>query len=312
VSGGHLSMTIDESDICGYINILVGTVETPKKPYMLDCISIACTIYNEVMCHNIDIMIRFLEIYVLLLMDAAKYMVSAGQVLKTMYTQLFHVTCVAHLLHNCAMKVKTKYAAVDNLIATVKALTVKNRERRDLFRIIGQPPQPVVTRWTTWLHAAFYYAEHMPTVGQIVNSIEGKWLLLAHDKEAVASSTLVKDLINILQYKSLAHLVELCEFPNYQIRQAVEDLKNISVGADSCTIIKYFDKRLDNTDIMDIMKMERNDVSPHLYALLQESQPTSAAVERSFFMLKKILRDNRNFDVENVQYYALLNFNSAA
>ena len=92
--------------------------------------------------------------------DAAKYMVAAGAILKSLYSKLLHVTCVAHLLHNCAMKVKSHFEDVDQLIAKVKSTTVKNKTRQAKFATIGCPPQPVVTRWGSWLNAALCYAKN--------------------------------------------------------------------------------------------------------------------------------------------------------
>ena len=54
--------------------------------------------------------------------------------------------------------------------------------------------------------------------------------------------------------------------------------------------------------------MERQDISPAVYHMLQNSQPTSASVERSFSMLKKLLAKDRNFKVENVRHYMILHF----
>ena len=82
----------------------------------------------------------------LLLSDAAKYMIAAGIALKSLYSKLFHVTCVAHLLHNCAMKIKSHFEDVDQLIAKVKAVTIKNKTRQVKFSTAGYPPQPVPTR----------------------------------------------------------------------------------------------------------------------------------------------------------------------
>ena len=45
--------------------------------------------------------------------------------------------------------------------------------------------------------------------------------------------------------------------------------------------------------------MERQDILPAVYHMLQNSQPTSAFVERSFFRLKKLLAKDRNFKIEN-------------
>ena len=65
------------------------------------------------------------ENFVLLLTDAARYMTAMRPALKMLYPRLFHVTCLAHLFHNCAEKLRSKFKDVDDLIAKVKAATVK-------------------------------------------------------------------------------------------------------------------------------------------------------------------------------------------
>ena len=86
-------------------------------------------------------------------------MIAVGIIQKCLYSKLFHVTCIAHLLHNCAMKIKSHFEDVNQLIAKVKAVTIKNKTSRTKFSAISYPPQPVPTRWGSWLHAALYYAK---------------------------------------------------------------------------------------------------------------------------------------------------------
>ena len=74
-------------------------------------------------------------------------MIVAGTTLKSLYPKLFQVTCVAHLLHNCALKIKSNFEDVDQLIAKIKAVTIKNKTKQANFSSIGYPPQPVPTRW---------------------------------------------------------------------------------------------------------------------------------------------------------------------
>ena len=57
--------------------------------------------------------------------------------------------------------------------------------------------------------------------------------------------------------------------------------------------------------------MERQNISRAVYHMLQNSQPTSAFVERSFSMLKKLLSKVRNFKAENVRHYMILRFNAS-
>ena len=59
---------------------------------------------------------------------------------------------------------------------------------------------------------------------------------------------------------------------------------------------------MQNNDISGIIDMERQDILLAVYHMLQNSQPTSASVERSFSMLK-------NFKIENVRHYMVLHFN---
>ena len=79
---------------------------------------------------------------------------------------------------------------------------------------------------------------------------------------------------------------------------------------DPCSIKNYIKKRLSNFDLETIINCTNLTIDPTSYALLQKAQPTVAAVERSFFMLSKILRKDRNFDVKNVKKYMMLYYST--
>ena len=136
-----------------------------------------CFPNHQTVLRAVDDAIRCLQTdrdnFVLLLTDAARYMTAAGRVAKQTYLRLFHITCVAHSLHNAAGRIHCNYEDVDNLIAAVKASVVKNKDRRAKFSAINSPPQPIVTRWGSWLKAAEYYAKNLPQVRKIVGAFEG-------------------------------------------------------------------------------------------------------------------------------------------
>ena len=75
--------------------------------------------------------------FYLLLSDAAKHMVAAESILKYLYSELFHVTCAAHVLHNRVMKVKYHCENVDQLITEVKSAAVKSKTRQVKFTPFG-------------------------------------------------------------------------------------------------------------------------------------------------------------------------------
>ena len=111
-------------------------------------------------------------------------MIAACITIKSLHSKLFHVTCVAHLLHNCTMKIKSHFKDVHQLIANVKAVTIKNKTRQAKFFAIGYPPQPVPTRWESWLNVALYYAKKLPEVKAIVESFVGSGILLLKQRLA--------------------------------------------------------------------------------------------------------------------------------
>ena len=65
-------------------------------------------------------------------------MVGAGVIPKSVYPNLFHVTCVAHLLHNCAVNFKSHFVDIDQLIAKVISATVKTKpDKPNLLQLVA-------------------------------------------------------------------------------------------------------------------------------------------------------------------------------
>ena len=124
-----------------YLNILEGSLETPHVSYLYDCQPLKCIPNSNIIAQAVDDAVRNLGInrsfFCLLLSDAAKHVIAAGKTLKSLYPKLFHVTCVAHLLHNRAMKIKSHFKDMDQLLVKIKAVTIKNKTRQAKFSAIG-------------------------------------------------------------------------------------------------------------------------------------------------------------------------------
>ena len=188
-----------------------------------------------------------------------------------------HVTCFAHLLHNNAMRVRAHFKNIDEAIATIKAATIKNKDRKKDFRDAGLPsPDPVITRWATWLRATLYYSENLPAVRTIVNNWTSAGLLVNRAKDAINVEGLVSDLVKINQYRTLAANVEFLEGSASTITKAYGLLKNMQFDGDSCAIKDYINERPSNSDLETIINCTNLTIDPTSYALLQKAQPTSA------------------------------------
>ena len=198
--------------------MLVGSLDAPNQIFLVNChpLDSGRNVNSSIILHTVDDILRQLEIkreiFSLFLTDAARYMSSAGKTLKELYP-LMHVTCVAHFQHNCAMRVRARFKNIDQVITTIKAATIKNKDRKKDFHDAGlpSPPDSVITRWATWLRAALYYSENLPAVRTIVNNWTNAGLLVSRAKDAINVEGLVSDLVKINQCRTLAANVEFLQ-----------------------------------------------------------------------------------------------------
>ena len=98
------------------------------------------------------------------------------------------------------------------------------------------------------------------------------------------------------------------ESAKYTLKKAVQAIQELDFGEDSLTSIH--EKRMQNNDIFEIVNIEKQDILPVVYHMLQNCQPTSASAERSFFMEKRLWAKGRNFKIENVRHYMILHINA--
>ena len=212
----------------------MGSLETPHVSYLYDCEPLICAPNSNIIAQAVDDAVRNLEInrsfFFLLMSDAAKYMIAAGITLKSLYPKLFHVTCVAHLLHNCALKIKSHFEDVDQLITKVKAVTIKNETRQTKFSAIGYPPQLAPSGWESWLNAALYYANNLPEVKAIVESFVGSGILVTQAKVSLQKSALAGQLLKMKdQYECLVKFIKKMKSAKYIIKEAVQASQELLV-----------------------------------------------------------------------------------
>ncbi|XP_003737360.1 uncharacterized protein LOC100898811, partial [Galendromus occidentalis] len=116
------------------------------------------------------------ERVLLFVTDAAPYMRKAANALQVLFPRMKHVTCAAHALHRVAEEARLLFPEVDKLVSNGKKIFLKSAARVTMFRELAPgtplPPQPVITRWGTWVAAALYYAEHLDTFANVVDSFD--------------------------------------------------------------------------------------------------------------------------------------------
>jgi len=101
-------------------------------------------------------------------------MIKSGKSIKSFYQKVVHTTCVSvsHGLHRVDEEIRNQFPQVDELFSNVKTVFFKAPSRTILFRNIDPnlafPPQPILTRWGTWLNEAFYYCDNLEIIKVII------------------------------------------------------------------------------------------------------------------------------------------------
>ena len=98
--------------------------------------------------------------------------------------------------------------------------------------------------------------------------------------------------------------------PSSPSKKRSKQSKNLTLEKTLAALTVTFKTELQNNVISKIMSIQRSDISPAAYSLLEHFQPTSASVEKSCSKLRKLSAKDRNSKVENVNQYMILHLNS--
>jgi len=81
---------------------------------------------------------------------------------------------MAHELHRLLKAIRDKFSNVDLLVFNTNKVFSKAPSRVDTFKEkcpnLSVPPQPIITRWRTWLDAAFYYGKNFDKVKEVIDT----------------------------------------------------------------------------------------------------------------------------------------------
>lgn len=256
--------------------------------------------------------------------DAAPYMLKAGKAIQIFYPKMIHVTCMAHGMHRLAETVRTEFKEINNLISSVKTIFFKAPRRVQLFKEMNPglplPPQPIVTRWGTWLSAAFYYAENLQSIEQTINCFdEDESVAIGEAKQLLKLKTIKNDLAYISSnFKKIATTIENLEKKNVALTSNLELILSFRLELKSCPgkigeeinrkfeavlkkkpgysilqriknkLLGIEEKEEENEDFEILNALSPSDISKFKYAPI-----TSCDVERSFSQYKALFRENR-------------------
>jgi len=347
-SGKKIWISIDEtSDAAGrYVaNAIIGTLEIdhPGKTFLLnsECLEKA----------NHGTIARFFDKSLLLLWpdgvkrenvllfvtDAAPYMVKAARSLKLLYANMEHVTCLAHALHRVSEEIRKYFPLVDEFISNMKKVFLKAPSRTLIFKTfapnIPLPPNPVITKWGTWINASLYYCEHLSSIKNVLRELSREEATaIAKVQDLIDNQTLKCNLIYIkTNFSSLPESINRLETSDLSLkdsikivvdfRQKIQQSKNEIGIAIQNKLKMVLEKNTGFETLSKISKIIDGNESDTAHfpdefniddiTYMKFAPITSVDVERSFSCYKTLLADNRrSFVFENLKELLIVQCNN--
>jgi hypothetical protein len=257
-------------------------------------------------------------------------MVKTGTALHVFYPKLVRVTCLAHAFHRVAETIRSEFSEVDFLISTIKKNFLKAPSRVNVFKEnypqIPLPPEPVITRWNTWLQAAAYYCDNFSVIEDVISKLEIDAVSVENAKNLIKSTSLKNNLVYISSNTTfLANSITKLEAQNLSlvdslgiVSNTVKKLKE-APGEVGIKIKKKVEQVLSKNPGLKTIEAIANiyngsDTQTSLQFSVAElgafkfAPITSVDVERSFSRYKNILRPNRRrFTFDNLKKYMVVN-----
>jgi len=327
-------------------NVIIGTLQFDSKStiFLLNSEELETSNHSTI-CKLFDKSMHLLwphgvhhDNVLLFLTDAAPYMIKAGNGIKCLYTKMVHVTCMAHGLHRVAEEIRSNYPNVDLLVSSLKKVFRKSPARIQQFKALAPhlslPPQPILTRWGTWLNAVDYCCCNFEILHYVVmnlNDDESNCVKVA--KGCLSSNNIQNDLAYIKSSFGflpdiILKLEQRGQTLNYYLNlldSVDESLKcnagnigqiiyskyikvvNKNIGLRNINIIRNILSGVsDNLTNLDY-DLNQSDMCHFKYAPI-----TSVDVERSFSRYKNVLTNNRrSFVFHNIRMILMVYCNNA-
>jgi len=191
------------------INVIVGTLEERdnQKTFLIMTKFVEKTNHSSIVQTFIDALnliyvenIKY-ENILLFVSDAAPYMIKAGGIIKSLCPHLIHLTCLTHGIHRLSEEIRENFREIDRYISNFMKVFKKSPRRINLFKetlvYLSLPPEPVVTRWGTWLTKAIYHATHFESLKKVIFKLEDDCFAITECKKLIMNSRVINSLAYI-------------------------------------------------------------------------------------------------------------------
>ncbi|XP_044012209.1 uncharacterized protein LOC122855112 [Aphidius gifuensis] len=263
--------------------------------------------------------------------DAAPYMMRSGRLLAPDFPKMLHVRCLCHSLSLVAEWVRDEFDNANEVISETKKVFIKAPTRVRLFQQMAGgillPPEPIITRWGTWLRAAVYYAQNYDHVRRVIDHLDPDSAAIKKAKRLFSREGLREEFVHIAEhYIRIADAITRLEAEDLPLNERITIFQevydyitqtdgipdniitkmravyDVNTGYQSMRNVNEFLRTNVIAEDMRVPRWELNDYLACRYASLE-----SVDVERSFSKYKSIFRSNRHsFLYENLCMHVIV------
>ncbi|KAL4132025.1 hypothetical protein QTP88_009246 [Uroleucon formosanum] len=196
-------------------------------------------------------------------------MVKAGQVLKSFYSKMIHVTCAVHGLHRVEEEVRGQFSTVVKIISSVKKIFRKAPSRLLLFKTeapnISLPPEPILTRWGSWIDAAVYYCENFKIIHHVIFML---------DKDEAIS---IRDAQHYIVKPGLENNLTYIKSNFVKLTMAIDNLQQQNIPlSESIKVVQYIKRSFET-----LRDQNGKAVNKKLHQVLEKNHGLSALIQIS-------------------------------
>ncbi|KAL4141628.1 hypothetical protein QTP88_004236 [Uroleucon formosanum] len=212
-----------------------------------------------------------------------------------------------------AEQIRGQFGTVDELISNMKKIFRKAPYRVEMFKLeapgIKLPPEPIITRWGSWIEAAIYYCENFGAIRHVVNCLDEndadsiRKPLLNYKKNVLLSDSLAV-VQNVQQKFSL--------LKGNHGKPVLTKLQTVFEKNNGLGVLEKISKILDGEDSSELIDFSKfpDDYSSDDIVYFKYAPITSVDDERSFSAFKTILSNNRRaFEFQNLRKHLIIQCN---
>lgn len=213
-----------------------------------------------------------------------------------------------------------------------RLLVLQSPARRQLFKTanpaIPLPPEPIITRWGTWLNACVYYADNFDAVKSVVDGLnENDAESIRKSKKIFVSANIQKQLAFIkANFSCVVRGIKVLESKGLELNVSLEVIENVRSNLSKNKKKEFLEKfervLARNVGYQPLVKIKdilygysQNDeiedeyvasLSPSEIAMFKFAVVTSVDVERTFSTYKSVLTEKRrSFTFEHFKQHLL-------